>query len=163
MATHEEKDQVLREHLIELLEGGSAHDDFDSIVSGLSAKVRGETPEGVPYSPWQLLEHIRLAQWDIVNFCIDEDHVSPDWPEGFWPQEETPPSDKAWNDSVSQIASDLEKMKALVLDRENDLYEEFPHGDGQTLLREAILVADHMAYHLGQMVVLRRLLGAWEE
>jgi hypothetical protein len=154
-------DRSLRDHLLYLLGGGGAHADFEATVAGLPAELRGRKPPGAPHSPWQLLEHLRLAQWDILEFSRDAGHVSPPWPEGYWPASEAPPDDGAWDESVAAFRADLEALKALVADPASDLHARLPHGDGQTLLREALLVADHNAYHLGQLVLVRRLLGAW--
>jgi hypothetical protein len=153
-------DAVLREHLVGLLAGGHAHADFDTAVKGLPAALRTRAPKGLPYSPWQILEHMRIAQWDILEFSRDRSHRSPRWPEGYWPEEKTP-SESAWRRSLAQFRSDLETMQDLVQDPSTDLYARIPWGDGQTILREALLVADHNSYHLGELVVARRLLGAW--
>jgi uncharacterized damage-inducible protein DinB len=149
--------------LIYLLSGGGAHLDFDSAVSGLPVKLRGARPAGAPHSPWQLLEHMRIAQWDILEFSRNSAHVSPEFPDGYWPTEEIPPSKAAWDKSVEAFRSDLKAMQDLVTDPQTDLFSPIPHGDGQTILREALLVADHNAYHLGQLVIVRRLLGAWSQ
>lgn len=154
-------DKPLRKHLAELLKGGHAHADFDATVAGMPAKLRGAKPEGAPHSPWQLLEHLRIAQWDILEFSRDPEHASPKWPDGYWPQGEAPPDDGAWDASVESFRRDLEAMQALVA--QGDLYAAFPWGKGQTLLREALMLADHNAYHLGQIVLVRKQLGAWKE
>lgn len=154
-------DGSLRDHLIYLLNGGGAHAGFDAAVKGLPAELRGQAPKGLPYSPWQLLEHLRLAQWDIVEFSRSGDHVSPEWPGGYWPLTPAPESEAAWGRSVAGFRQDLQAMQALVTDPATDLYARIPWGDGQTILREALLVADHNAYHLGELIVVRRLLGAW--
>jgi uncharacterized damage-inducible protein DinB len=120
-----------------------------------------EKPSGAPYSAWQLLEHMRIAQRDILEFSRNPKHVSPEWPEGYWPTKEAPPTKAAWSNSVRAFRSDLRAMQKLVANPASDLFARIPHGDGQTLLREALLVADHNSYHLGQLVMLRRLLGAW--
>jgi hypothetical protein len=153
----------LREHVIFLLKGGGAHLGFDKAVAGLPAKLRGRRPPGVPHTPWRLLEHLRIAQWDIVEFTRNTRHVSPPWPEGYWPTGDAPPDDGAWDRSVAAFHADLQAMQELVADSATDLFTPLPHGDGQTVLREALLVADHNAYHLGQLVIVRRLLGAWED
>jgi hypothetical protein len=158
MATN---DSALRHHVIDLLEGGHAHARADAVLKGIPVAVRGRAPRGLPYSPWQLLEHLRLAQWDILEFSRSADHVSPKWPEGYWPESKAPASEAAWRKSLKQFRDDLEAMKALVADPKTDLVARIPWGDGQTILREALLVADHNAYHLGELVVVRRLLGAW--
>jgi hypothetical protein len=154
-----EKD--LREHLVNFLKGRGAHVDFDHAIADLPADARGGLPEGASHSPWDILEHLRIAQWDILEFSRNPDHVSPDWPEGYWPGSLEPPSRDAWDTSVQAFKSDLQAMIDLVSDASSDLYTPFPHGDGQTLLREALLVADHNAYHIGELVVVRRLLGVW--
>jgi hypothetical protein len=153
----------LREHLLYLLKGGGAHLDFDKAVAGLPAELRGAKPPGVPYTPWRLLEHLRIAQWDILEFTRNPRHVSPLWPEGYWPAGDALPDDGAWDRSVAAFRADLRAMQDLVADPTTDLFAPLPHGEGQTPLREALLVADHNAYHLGQLVVVRRLLGAWPE
>jgi hypothetical protein len=151
----------LRQHLLKLLDARQAHATFDDAIADLSPDLRGTRPDGLPYSPWELLEHIRIAQHDILDFCRNPGYTQPDWPEGYWPDTPAPPSDKAWTESVRQVRDDLQAMKDLVADPNTDLYAEIPHGDGQTYLREALLVADHTAYHVGQLVTVRRLLEAW--
>ena len=153
----------LREHLLDLLKGGGAHLTFDKATAGLPAELRGAKPPGVPHTPWRLLEHLRIAQWDILEFTCDPHHVSPPWPEGYWPASDAPPDDGAWDRSVAAFRADLRAMQDLVADPATDLFTPLRHGEGQTTLREALLVADHNAYHLGQLVVVRRLLGAWNE
>jgi hypothetical protein len=154
---------ALREHLLYLLRGGGAHLDFDKAVAGLPPDLRGVRPAGLPHSPWRLLEHLRIAQWDILQFWLNPRHVSPQFPEGYWPQGDSPPDSAAWDRSIEAFRADLRDMQGLVADPATDLFAPLPHGQGQTLLREALLVADHNAYHLGQLVVVRRLLGAWPE
>jgi hypothetical protein len=153
--------EVLRKQLVWLLGGGHAHADFDNVIKGLPAKARGAKVKGVPYTAWELLEHMRLAQWDILEFSRDPKHVSPDFPSGYWPRTKAPPKG-AWGKSVRQFRADLKAMERLVANPRTDLFARIPHGDGQTILREALLVADHNAYHLGQLVMLRKLLGEWE-
>ncbi|MGH9662808.1 MAG: DinB family protein [Bryobacteraceae bacterium] len=155
-------DQTLRRTLVDLLAMRGAHADFDRAIAGLPAKLRGVTPPGAEHSAWQLLEHMRIAQWDILDFSRNPKHVSPEWPEGYWPATPVPPSPAAWTKSVQQFRDDLAAMQKLVAAPKSDLFTPFPHGDGQTLLREALLVADHNAYHLGQFILVRRLLGAWK-
>jgi len=152
----------LRQHLLELLRGGNAHLNFEEALAGLSPSLRGERPQGLPYSPWRLLEHMRIAQWDILEFSRNPKHVSPEFPAGYWPESVAPPDDKAWQKSLRQFRSDLKAMQDLVEDPAIDLLAPIAHGDGQTILREALLLADHNSYHLGQLVTVRRLLGAWE-
>lgn len=152
----------LRQHLLDLLRGGNAHLNFEEALAGLPPTLRGERPHGLPYSPWRLLEHMRIAQWDILEFSRNPKHVSPEFPAGYWPESDAPPDDKAWQKSIRKFRADLKAMQDLVEDPAIDLLAPIPHGDGQTILREALLVADHNSYHLGQMVTVRRLLGAWE-
>ena len=156
------KDTALREHVLYLLKEGGAHVNFESAIKGLPVALRGKRPKGAEHSPWELLEHMRLGQWDILEFSRDPKHVSPKWPEGYWPQTPAPPNDRAWNKSVQAFRADSESLCALVADESVDLFAKIPHGTGQTILREALLVADHNAYHLGEMVIVRRLLGAWK-
>jgi hypothetical protein len=153
-------DRSLRQHLHELLTGGHAHADFNAAVADLPPRLRGAKPEGADHTPWQLLEHLRIAQWDILEFSRDEKHVSPKWPRGYWPDGDAPPDEAAWERSVEAFQRDQEAMKKLVT--EGDLHTPFPWGNGQTLLREALMLADHNAYHIGQLVLVRKLLGAWK-
>jgi hypothetical protein len=155
-------DSALREHLLFLLRGGGAHLSFEEAVAGLPGGMRGMKPPNIPFSAWRLLEHLRIAQWDIVEFSINPKHVSPAWPDGYWPEGDAPRDDAAWEKSIRQFRRDLKRMQALVANPRTDLYAPIPHGEGQTILREALLVADHNAYHLGQLVLVRRLLGAWK-
>jgi hypothetical protein len=154
--------RALRQQLLDLLRGSNAHINFDEALAGLPPNLRGVRPAGLPYSPWRLLEHMRIAQWDILEFSRDPKHVSPEFPAGYWPETDAPPDDKAWQNTVRQFRSDLKAMQDLVEDTATDLFAPIAHGEGQTLLREVLLLADHNAYHLGQMVTVRRLLGAWE-
>jgi len=156
-------DLSLREHLLDLLAGGGAHAKFADVVKGLPPKLRGTKPDKLPHNAWMLLEHMRIAQWDILEFSRNAKHKSPDWPAGYWPKTEAPPSDAAWDKSIQQFHADLKAMQDLVANPKTDLYARLPWGDGQTIVREALLVADHNSYHLGQMVDLRRLLGGWKE
>jgi uncharacterized damage-inducible protein DinB len=156
-------DEALREHLLYLLRGGGAHLDFDAAIADLPAERRGAKVAGVPHSPWRLLEHMRIAQWDILEFSRNPKHVSPPWPDGYWPKGDAPPDAAAWDRSVAAFRADLKAMQDLVADPRTDLFARIPHGEGQTVLREALLVADHNAYHLGQLVMLRRALGVWPQ
>ncbi len=154
-------EKSLRKHLHELLEGGSAHAKFDDVIKNLPAKLRATKPANFPHSPWMLLEHMRLAQWDILEFSRNAKHVSPPWPSGYWPKTEGPLNAASWDKSVQQFRRDLKAMQNLVMNPKTDLFARIPWGDGQTILREALLVADHNAYHLGQLMDVRRLLGSW--
>lgn len=155
------KDKALREHVLYLLDGGGAHAKFDEVVADIPPKLLGQKPAGLPHSLWMLLEHLRIAQRDILEFSRNPKHASPKWPEGYWPAAEASPSPAAWSASVKKVRQDLKAMQALVKDPKTDLFAKIPWGEGQTVLREALLLADHNAYHLGQMLDVRRLLGAW--
>jgi uncharacterized damage-inducible protein DinB len=156
------KDKQLREHLSDLLAGGNAHVDMKTAFSGIPPKLRGVRPPGAAHSIWELLEHMRIAQWDILEFSRDPKHVPPDWPAGYWPKMQAPENAKAWNESLKMFTRDLAAMKKLIANPRADLFSRIPHGTGQTILREALLVADHNSYHLGQVLTLRRLLGNWK-
>jgi hypothetical protein len=162
MPTKDPHDKTLREHLVFLLDGGGAHARFSEIVSDMPENLRGIKPEGLSHSAWMLLEHLRIAQSDILEFSRNPKHESPKWPEGYWPENEVPPNAAAWNKSVQQFRKDLKAVLELVENPKTDLYAKIPWGDGQTILREALLIADHNAYHLGQLLDVRRLLGAWK-
>jgi DinB superfamily len=153
----------VREQVIKLLAGGQAHATLEDVVKDFPAKLRGVKPKGAPHTAWELLEHMRIALWDILEFSRDAKHVSPSWPEGYWPKTQKPPSDAAWKKSVAAIRKDLAAMQKLVANPKTDLNAKIPHGTGQTILREALLVADHNAYHIGQLLLVRRLLGAWHD
>lgn len=155
-------DTALREHLIKLLTGGEAHADFNDTIKDFPADLRGKTPEGAEHSAWELLEHLRIAQWDILDFSRNPAYKTMEWPKDYWPETAAPPDADAWDKSVNGFREDLKAMCALVEDPETDLFAKIPHGDGQTILREALVLADHNSYHLGQIVLLRRLLGAWK-
>ena len=156
------QDQALRQHLLYLLKDGGAHAKFEDVID-IPAELQGKKARGVPYTAWMLLEHMRIAQWDILGFSRDPKHTSPAWPEGYWPKREDPPSSSAWKNSIESFNRDLKAMENLVTNPKTDLFAKIPWGDGPTVLREVLLVADHNAYHLGALVTLRRLLGAWKE
>lgn len=160
--SYADRDALMREHLLGLLKGGHAHADFEAAVKNLPAELRGKRPRGAEHSPWDLLEHLRIAQCDILEFSRNSAHKSPDWPSGYWPEAHSPGDETAWDKSVRAFRRDLKAMCELVAAESTDLYAKIPHGDGQTVLREALLVADHNAYHIGQLVLVRRLLGAWK-
>lgn len=155
-------DQSLREQLVELLEGAQAHARFDDVVRDFPAKLRGEIPKGLPHSAWMLLEHIRIAQYDILDFSRNPKYKAMKWPEEYWPKSPAPADANAWNSSIKGFHDDLQAMKDLVRNPKTDLFARIPWGDGQTILREAMLVADHTSHHLGQLIDVRRLLGAWK-
>ena len=152
----------LRQHLVELLAGGHAHAKFEDVIKDLPPTLRGQKPANFPHSAWMLLEHLRIAQWDILEFSRNKKHASPKWPEGYWPKTEAPPTPDAWTKSVDQFQADLKAMEDLINNPKTDLFAKIPWGDGQTILREALLIADHNSHHLGQLIDVRRLLGAWK-
>lgn len=154
-------DRPVREHLIWLLEGGHAHAKLDDVVRGFPLDRIGIRPEGAPHSAWELMEHMRIAQNDILRFSLSADHVSPAWPEGYWPAAPEPERDSQWSKSARAFRKDLAEFVEFIRDPARNLYKKFPWGDGQTLMREALLIADHNSYHLGQLVLVRRLLGVW--
>jgi len=156
-------DTVVRKQIAQFLEESHAHAGFDAAVKDLPPEMRGRKAPGVPHTAWQLLEHMRIAQWDILEFSRDGRHKSPKWPEGYWPKSEAPPSEKAWDESVARFRRERVAMQKLVLDKTRDLGAIVPHAQSQTLIREALVLMDHNGYHVGQMVLLRRLLGAWKE
>src|ERR1700690_1221768 len=158
------QDQLLRQQLVKFLDWHEGHADFRAAVDDFPAELRGRVPQGLPYSAWQLLEHIRIALWDILEFSRSRRHKSPPWPEGYWPKASSPPDpdEEAWDASVKAVVGYLEEMRELVSDPAYDLFAPIPHGTGQTLLRQVLLAADHHAYHLGQLVLVRRALGAWQ-
>jgi hypothetical protein len=154
-------EQVLREHLVKLLTWEDAHVGFDVAVADIPGTVRGTAPPGLPYSPWQLLEHLRITQHDILDFCRNPGYTEISWPNDYWPEAASPPSAAAWDRSIEQFRRDRSELEALARDQAIDLEAKIPHGTGQTYLRELLLVADHAAYHIGELIVVRRLLGAW--
>jgi len=155
-------DSALRHHLLELLHGGQAHVSLDDALRDFPVDQAGDRPPGSPHSAWELLVHLRIAQHDILRFSQTADYESPPWPKGYWPSATGPAGETEWHDCVRGIRDDLAAFEALLNDPDRDLFQAFPWGEGQTLLREALLIADHNAYHLGQLVLVRKLLGAWE-
>jgi hypothetical protein len=153
--------EALRQHLLALLCGGGAHISFDDAVANFPAELQGKKAPKAPHTAWQLLEHMRIAQWDILDFSVNSDYREMEWPAAYWPESAAPPDNHAWDKSVKVFKADLKKIETLVENPKTDLLAPIPWGSGQTILREALLVADHNAYHLGQMVLVRRLLGAW--
>ena len=155
--TQDHNDDSIRKHVLYLLRGGGAHLSFDDFVSGFPPDLCNRRIEGLPYTPWQVLEHMRLAQWDILEFSRDADHISPEFPKGYWPKQDEPGTAALWQATVDAFRKDLEQMQALVDNPSTDLHAKIPHGDGQTILREALLIADHNAYHLGVLTVMARI------
>jgi uncharacterized damage-inducible protein DinB len=156
-----EHEATLRERLVELLRSTHAHAGLEAALEGLPAEQRGARPPGQPHTVWRLFEHLRIAQWDILEFSRDASHVSPQWPAGYWPAADAPASEAEWDEARERYERDLEAFCALLRDPASDLFKPFPWGSGQNLLREALVLADHQAYHVGQIVLLRQLLGSW--
>ncbi|HEX8244215.1 MAG TPA: DinB family protein [Longimicrobium sp.] len=163
MSAAADHDAALREQLASLLTWSEAHAGFDKAVEGIPLELRGRTPAGLPYSPWQLLEHLRLAQHDILEFSRNPDYGEMRWPDDYWPDSPAPPSADAWDRSVAAYRADRQALQAMARDPAIDLFAEIPHGSGQTYIREILLAADHAAYHVGEIVAVRRMLGAWEK
>ena len=155
-------DSALRSLLAQVLSWEDAHAGFEAAVEGLPAPLRGTAPQGLPYSPWQMLEHLRITQHDILDFCVNPGYQEMAWPADYWPAAAAPPSPDAWQASVDSFLQDRDALKQLAMDPALDLAAPIPHGNGQTYLRELFLVADHSAYHIGQLVLIRRLLGSWK-
>ena len=160
IAERDTRDAIVRE-LTDLLNGGHAHATLENAVKGLPVKYRGIKPEGLPYSIWQLVEHIRIAQCDILEFSKNPGYKSPVWPDDYWPSSAAPADEATWKSSLRQVKNDLKEFISLLENPANDLYTPFAHGEGQNLLREALLIADHTSYHVGQIIVIRRILGIW--
>ncbi len=156
-------DKALREHIVYLLGGGGAHLGFDKAIADLPKKFRGAKPAHIPHTPWRLLEHMRIAQQDIVDFCINPEYKGREFPAGYWPQRDAPGNDAEWEKAIEEFHRDLKRMEELVKHSGTDLFARIPWGDGQTYLREALVLADHNSYHLGELVTVRRALGAWNE
>ena len=155
-------DRALRDHLVKLLCSTEAHADFETAIKDFPEDARGKRPKGADHSPWELLEHLRIAQWDILEFAINPKHKSPEFPEGYWPKSPVPASADEWDKSVRGFRKDLKRLCDLVASESTDLFAKIPHGEGQTVLRQALLTADHNAYHIGQLVLVRKLLGSWQ-
>ena len=154
--------QTMRDQLVKLLEGRGAHADFDEAISDFPPQLRNVRPQGSPHSAWELLEHLRIAQWDMLEYSRSPGHKSPDWPKGYWPKTAEPPPGDAWDESVAAFRRENAAMRKLIADPGVDLFTPFSYGEGQSLLREALQIADHNAYHIGELVFLRRLLGCWK-
>jgi len=152
---------TLREQLARFQSWREAHADFDAAVADLPPGLRGMTPPGLPYSPWQLIEHMRITQEDILDFCRNVNYQERKWPDAYWPKAAAPPDDNTWEQSIAEFRRDREALQELIKDPSCDLFARVPAGEGQTFLREFLLVADHTAYHVGQLIAVRRLLGAW--
>jgi DinB superfamily len=155
-------DIELRGYLAKVLTWGEAHADWKKALAGLEPVHRGVRPAGSPYSAWELLEHARISQQDILDFSTNPEYRAREWPASYWPNSPAPPDDAAWEKSAKEFAKGAEEMAKLLNDPRTDLFAKIPHGTGQTMLRQALLLADHNAYHLGQFVLVRRLLGTWD-
>jgi hypothetical protein len=156
------EDQALRDQLVELLHGGSAHATAAAALDDFPVELRAKKPDGAPHNGWQLLEHLRLALSDLLNFCTNAEYLEPKWPDDYWPKSEEPPEPDSWDKSVAAFKTDLEAFEALIKDPAGNIYATIPWGQGQSVFREVLLAADHTSYHVGQLVLLRRLLGAWK-
>lgn len=157
-----DQEEALRNQLVKLLQGGQAYSPAQELLEGIKLEISGKEVPELPYTIWQLMEHLRIALWDILEFSRDPDYQSPSWPDGYWPNEKEPTDQAALDSCRKVIQQGQEEMIQLVEDKNNELFKPFPHGDGQNLLREVMLVAEHNAYHLGQIVIIRRLLGDWK-
>lgn len=155
------KNESLRQHVLYLLKGDGAHADFEATVKDLPAKLRGEKPDGAEHSPWEVLEHLRIAQWDVLKAIEDAKHVSPGFPAGYWPTAAEPKNAKDWDASVQAFQKDFDALVKLVSSDKTDLLAPLHNSDDQTVMRKIMMVADHTSYHLGEMVLLRRLMGTW--
>ena len=158
----QEQTQDVRRWVVWLLEGGGAHAKFEDAIADFPAALRGKTPSNLPYSAWQLLEHMRITQADILDFSTNPEYKEREWPAAYWPEAAAPPDEAAWEKSIRSFRADLHRLQELIENPETDLHAVIAWGDGQTILREVLLAADHNAYHLGEVVLVRRLLGAWK-
>ena len=156
-----QSDPVLREHAVNMLKGDGAHLEFEAVIKDMPAALRGKKPKGAAHTPWQVLEHLRISQADILGYLRDAAHQSPDFPAGYWPSSEAPPNDKAWSKSAEAFRADLQTLVEMA--QSADLLAPLHGTEGQTILRKLLMLADHNSYHLGELVVLRRTLDAWTE
>ena len=154
-------DQVVREQLLFLLDGGNAHMSFDQVVANFPMEAINNHPKNIDYTPWHLLEHIRIAQWDILEFSRDPGHVSPEWPVGYWPDPGARADGAQWEATIISFRRDLKALQEMARDPNTDLYSDLPHAPGYNILREVLLVADHNAYHIGELAILRQVMGLW--
>lgn len=154
-------DKVVRQQLLSLLSGGNAHMGFDAAVARFPVEHINRKPPRVSYTPWHLLEHIRIAQWDILEFIRNPDHISPDWPEGYWPSPDEQADEAQWEKTIDEFRADMKALQDLVADPNTDLFGPIPHAEGYTILREILVVADHNAYHIGEFAILRQVMGTW--
>jgi hypothetical protein len=161
-ATSTNQDKALREQLVKLLTDSEAHANFETAVKDMPADLQGKRPKGAAHSPWEMLEHLRIAQFDILEFARNAKHKSPEFPDGYWPKSPEPPDAKAWEKSAAAFRADRKSLCDLIDNESTDLFAKIPHGDGQTILRQVLLAVDHNAYHIGELILLRRILGAWD-
>lgn len=154
---------ILVQNLVDLIEKGNAHISLDSALENIPFAVLGEKPGKLPYTIWQITEHVRIAQWDILEFSRNPKHISPEWPEGYWPKEKAPQSQGAWQKCVEKIKAERNSFIKLIENAGDSLFKPFEHGTGQSLLKEALVLADHNSYHCGEIIVIRRLLNVWNE
>ena len=155
------QDTAIRDQAAKLLDWGDAHVTFEKAVAGIAPRLRGVVPPGLEHSAWQLLEHLRIAQSDILEFCRNPKYKEKKWPDDYWPKSSAPKPAAAWTTSIAAFKRDRRGLQQLTKDRSIDLFAKIPHGTGQTYLREILLIADHTAYHIGQLIVVRRALGIW--
>lgn len=155
-----DNNKILIDELKKLINGGTAHVGFDDAVANLPYNLIGEKPHQLPYSIWQLVAHIRIAQWDMLEFSKNGNHQSPKWPKEYWPEKSEPKNETEWEECLNEIKTDRQSFIQLL--ETEDLFEKIPHGSGQNILREALQIADHNSYHIAEIIVIRRLLGAWK-
>ena len=163
MPTQKLNTEVVIKNLADLLKKGNAHASLDDALHNITFDLLGKKVKNLPYSIWQLAEHIRIAQWDILEFCRNEKHISPKWPDGYWPSETAPKSKEDWEKCIQKIQSDRKEFIALLNDADENLYKPFSYGKGQSLLKETLVLADHNSYHTGEIIILRRLLNDWKK
>lgn len=156
-------DKVVREQLLALLDGGNAHMTFEQAVEDFPSEHFNSRPINISYTPWHILEHLRIAQWDILEFIRNPDHVSPEWPAGYWPNSEETAGKDQWEETISSLLSDLHALRDIVADPATDLYAQIPHAPGYTIFREIMVVSDHNAYHIGEFAILRQVMGTWSK
>ncbi len=156
-------DKVARQQLLNLLRGGNAHMSFGQAIADFPEDQINRNPPNVPYTPWQLLEHIRIAQWDILEFIRNPEHVSPSWPTGYWPARDAKAGKSEWQETIKSFEGDLQALQEIVKDPETDLYAPIPHASDYTIFREILVVSDHSAYHIGEFAILRQVMGTWPE
>ncbi len=163
MQTNIMKNKTISDELTKYLHSGNAHVSLEVALKGLPVELRGTVAPGLPYSIWQLLDHIRITLWDMVEFCINPKHASPDWPEGYWKKDPLPASDKAWSECLKAIQKEKQRFNELLQKDATDLTAALPHGEGQTIFMEALQLLDHESYHTAEIVVARRILGDWKK